>query len=88
MRPEAYGIMELNFDYDGVLPQGNYNTAGKMMCYSKKMRSDMQFGLLLGFVGGHIVDESMQFEENLPEPTFNPAAVTRATRMNDEDIPF
>ena len=85
MRPETYGIMELNFEYDGVLPQGSYNTAGKMLLYSKKMRSDMQFGLLLGFVGGHIVDNS----ESLPIPNHQPFFdISEARPPVDSDIPF
>jgi len=89
MRPETYGIMELNFEYDGALPQGTYNTAGKMLLYSKKMRSDMQFGLLLGFVGGHIVDESQPQFDPAPPTQFPATTIPRnAAALNGDDIPF
>lgn len=58
VRLDQYGIFEYQETYDNVLPAGSYQTAGKVLLYSKKFRSDSQFGLMLDFVGGHISDPS------------------------------
>ena len=102
VRLDTYGIFEYTETYDNVLPAGNYPTAGTMLVYSKKFRSDSQFGTMLGFVGGHIVQEKDQqppafqaavdFTQSRPKPgeevPFEKPVISRQARMNDEDIPF
>ena len=62
VRLDQYGIFEYQEAYDNILPAGNYQTAGKILLYSKKFRSDSQFGMMLDFVGGHIFDNSAKKE--------------------------
>lgn len=85
VRLEQYGIFEYQEAYDNILPSGNYQTAGKVLLYSKKFRSDSQFGLMLDFVNGHILDNTESKHELTFQPSFDPSA---ARPKSDEDIPF
>lgn len=88
VRLDQYGIFEYQEAYDNILPAGNYQTAGKILLYSKKFRSDSQFGMMLDFVGGHIFDNSAKKELSEPvyAPTFDPSEAR--PDPTKEDIPF
>jgi len=86
-RMETYGIPVFNQEYDGILAAGCYDTANKMLVYSKKMRSDSQFGLMLDFVNGHIIDNGLVIEApNYPPPV--DFSTARPDIRNDKDTPF
>jgi hypothetical protein len=87
VRLDTYGIFEYQETYDNILPAGSYPTAGKIMIYSKKFRSDSQFGMMVDFVGGHIMDskpDATQFPKT--EPAYDISAAR--PKPNEEDIPF
>ena len=90
VRLDQYGIFEYQEAYDNILPAGTYQTAGKILLYSKKFRSDSQFGMMLDFAGGHIFDNSATSAQFPARPDFDPANVPQGRRENleNEDIPF
>jgi replicative DNA helicase len=85
VRLDQYGIFEYQETYDNILPAGNYQTSGKILLYSKKFRSDSQFGMMLDFVGGHIFDNSGQTPPSSFTPSFDPSA---ARPGPGEEVPF
>lgn len=93
VRLDTYGIFEYQESYDNILPAGSYPTAGKLMIYSKKFRSDSQFGMMVDFVCGHIMDskpDAGQFPgKTAQDNNFNPVDIPANSRPNpNEDVPF
>jgi len=87
VRLDQYGIFEYVETYDNILPAGTYQTAGKMLLYSRKFRSDSQFGMMLDFVNGQVFDNSDKPSQSAP--TYPPPIdISTARPKADEEVPF
>jgi len=89
VRPEMYGTTTFHQEYDGILPAGSYEVTNKMIIYSKKMRSDSQFGLMLDFVNGHVIDSSADISPpNYPPPVDFSIPKGAKPDLDNPDLPF
>ena len=88
VRLDQYGIFEYNEAYDNILPAGTHSTAGKILVYSRKFRSDSQFGLMLDFVNGHILDGQSELTQFQIDPIEQSRIIEAARPSGKDDIPF
>ena len=88
VRLDQYGIFEYNEAYDNILPAGTHSTAGKILVYSRKFRSDSQFGLMLDFVNGHILDSQSELTQFPIDPSEQSRIIEAARPDTKFDVPF